>query len=106
MNNQGNLVAAQHKFATKTEWDLIKAVQHGNKQAYHMLYQLYIGQVYGLCYRLTGDKMLAEDATQEVFIQLWKKVGNYKGDSKFSTWLHTVASNITCLLYTSPSPRD
>ncbi|MBO1254380.1 sigma-70 family RNA polymerase sigma factor [Alteromonas sp. 5E99-2] len=94
MNNQGN-VAAQNKFATKTEWDLIKAVQDGNKQAYHMLYQQYIGRVYGLCYRLTGDKMLAEDTTQEVFIQLWRKIGNYKGDSKFSTWLHTVASNIT-----------
>lgn len=95
MNNQGNVVAAQHKFATKSEWDLIKAVQGGDKQAYNRLYQGYIGQVYGLCFRLTGEKMLAEDATQEVFIQLWRKIGNFKGDSKFSTWLHTVTSNIT-----------
>jgi RNA polymerase sigma-70 factor (ECF subfamily) len=92
---QGNVVDAQHKFATKSEWDLIKAVQGGDKQAYNRLYQAYIGQVYGLCYRLTGEKMLAEDATQEVFIQLWRKIGNFKGDSKFSTWLHTVTSNIT-----------
>jgi RNA polymerase sigma-70 factor (ECF subfamily) len=95
LNNQGNVVAAQHKFATKSEWDLIKAVQGGDKQAYNRLYQQYIGQVYGLCYRLTGEKMLAEDAAQEVFIQLWRKIGNFKGDSKFSTWLHTVTSNIT-----------
>ena len=95
MTIQGNVVAAQHKFATKSELDLIKAVQGGDKQAYNQLYQTYIGQVYGLCYRLTGEKMLAEDATQEVFIQLWRKIGNYKGDSKFSTWLHTVTSNIT-----------
>ena len=95
MNNQGNVVAAQHKFATKSEWDLIKAVQGGDKQAYNRLYQEYIGQVYGLCLRLTGEKMLAEDAAQEVFIQLWRKIGNFKGDSKFSTWLHTVTSNIT-----------
>jgi RNA polymerase sigma-70 factor (ECF subfamily) len=92
---QGNVVAAQHKFATKSEWDLIKAVQGGDKQAYNRLYQEYIGQVYGLCLRLTGEKMLAEDAAQEVFIQLWRKIGNFKGDSKFSTWLHTVTSNIT-----------
>jgi RNA polymerase sigma-70 factor (ECF subfamily) len=95
LNTQGNVVAAQHKFASKSEWDLIKAVQGGDKHAYNRLYQEYIGQVYGLCYRLTGEKMLAEDAAQEVFIQLWRKIGNFKGDSKFSTWLHTVTSNIT-----------
>lgn len=95
MTTQGNVVAAQHKFASQSEWDLIKAVQGGDKQAYNRLYQQYIGQVYGLCFRLTGEKMLAEDATQEVFIQLWRKIGNFKGDSKFSTWLHTVTSNIT-----------
>lgn len=92
---QGNVVAAEHKFVSKRETDLIAAVQQGDKQAYHTLYQLYIGQVYGLCLRLTADKMLAEDAAQEVFIQLWKKIGHFKGDSKFSTWLHTVTSNIT-----------
>jgi RNA polymerase sigma-70 factor (ECF subfamily) len=95
LTTQGNVVAAQHKFASKSEWDLIKAVQGGDKHAYNRLYQTYIGQVYGLCYRLTGEKMLAEDAAQEVFIQLWRKIGNFKGDSKFSTWLHTVTSNIT-----------
>tara|TARA_R110000868_G_scaffold52947_3_gene166630 strand:- start:2855 stop:3421 length:567 start_codon:yes stop_codon:yes gene_type:complete len=95
LNIQGNVVAAEHKFASKSEMDLIKAVQGGDKQAYHLLYQQYIGQVYGLCYRLTAEKMLAEDAAQEVFIQLWRKIGNYQGDSKFSTWLHTVTSNIT-----------
>ena len=95
MTIQGNVVDAEHKFAIKSEWDLIKAVQAGDKQAYNRLYQAYIGQVYGLCYQLAGEKMLAEDATQEVFIQLWRKIGNFKGDSKFSTWLHTVTANIT-----------
>lgn len=95
LTDQGNVVAAQHKFATKDEQELILAVQQGDKRAYHTLYQLYIGQVYGLCYRLTGEKMMAEDAAQEVFIQLWRKIGNFSGQSKFSTWLHTVTSNIT-----------
>lgn len=95
MTTQGNVVAAEHKFTSKSEWHLIQAVQNGDKQAYNRLYQEYIAQVYGLCFRLTGEKMLAEDAAQEVFIQLWRKIGNFKGDSKFSTWLHTVTSNIT-----------
>ncbi len=95
MNTQGNIVSAESAFAQKSEMDLIKAVQEGDKKAYQKLYQTYIGQVYGLCFRLTSDKSLAEDAAQEVFIQLWRKIGNFKGDSKFSTWLHTVTSNIT-----------
>ena len=95
MNTQGNLVSAEKVFAEKSERDLINAVQAGDKIAYQTLYQTYIGQVYGLCFRLTSDKSLAEDAAQEVFIQLWRKIGNYRGDSKFSTWLHTVTSNIT-----------
>ncbi|MGS2719099.1 RNA polymerase sigma factor [Paraglaciecola aestuariivivens] len=95
MNKTTNVVEAQHKFATKSQWDLIKAVQSGDKQAYNTLYHQHIGQVYGLCYRLTGERGLAEDAAQEVFIQLWRKIGNFKGDSKFSTWLHTVTTHIT-----------
>lgn len=95
MNTQGNVVAAHQAFADKSEWDMIKAVQQGDRQAYQKLYQAHIGQVFGLCYRLTSDHALAEDAAQEVFIQLWRKIGNYKGDSKFTTWLHSVASNIT-----------
>lgn len=95
MNNHGNVVAAQEAFAEKSERDLISAVQQGDRKAYQTLYQTYIGQVYGLCFRLTSDQGLAEDAAQEVFIQLWRKIGNFKGDSKFSTWLHTVTSNIT-----------
>ena len=79
----------------KAELAVIRAAQQGDRQAYHKLYQQYVGQVYGLCLRLTGEKMLAEDASQEVFIQLWRKLGNYQGDSKFSTWLHSVTSNIT-----------
>lgn len=95
LNTQGNVVAAQHAFAEKSEMALINAVQQGDKNAYHKLYQTYIGQVYALCFRLTGDRGLAEDASQEVFIQLWRKIGNFNGESKFSTWLHTVTSNIT-----------
>lgn len=92
---QGKVLAAEHLFVSNSEMALIKAVQNGDKQSYHLLYKQYIGQVYGLCYRLTADKMLAEDAAQEVFIQLWNKIGSYQGDSKFSTWLHTVTTNVT-----------
>ena len=43
---------------------------------------------------MMADKDSAEDVCQEVFVQLWQKISNFRGDSKFSTWLHSVASNI------------
>ena len=95
MEPNGNVVAAEAKFAEKSMLDTIKAAKAGNKQAYQTLYQTYVGQVYALCLRLTADRGLAEDATQEVFIQLWQKLDNFNGQSKFSTWLHSVTSNIT-----------
>lgn len=74
---------------------LIKAAQVGDKAAYNSLYNIYSGKVYAMCYRLTGEKALAEDATQEVFIQLWRKLNNFSFQSQFTTWLQSVAANVT-----------
>ena len=74
---------------------LIESSKQGDRHAFHELYKLHVARVYALCLRLTGQSALAEEATQEVFIQVWKKLGNYRGDSQFSTWLHSVASNVT-----------
>jgi RNA polymerase sigma-70 factor (ECF subfamily) len=76
----------------------IDAAKVGDRAAFKRLYSEHINMVYGLCLRLCADKSLAEDATQEVFIQLWQKIGSFDGKSKFSTWLHSVASNI-CISY-------
>ena len=73
---------------------MLDAAKAGDRQAYQKLYHQFVGQVYALCFRLTGDVGYAEEATQEVFIQVWQKLDNFRGDSKFSTWLHSVASNI------------
>lgn len=74
---------------------LIEASRQGDRKAFHELYKMHVGRVYALCLRLTGQKAMAEEATQEVFIQVWKKLGNYRGESQFKTWLHSVASNVT-----------
>lgn len=92
---QDSVVDAQHTFAEKAERDVIAAAQQGDKLAYKKLYDAHVGRVYALCLRLTGERTMAEDATQEVFIQLWNKLSNFNGQSKFSTWLHSVTSNIT-----------
>lgn len=94
-SSQQRAVHRTSVFGLSDEDCCISAAKAGDKEAFKSLYDKHIGNVYGLCYRLTGDKGLAEDAAQEVFIQLWKKLDNYQGQSKFSTWLHSVTANIT-----------
>lgn len=77
------------------EQAIVLAAKAGDRKAFKLLYDSHVGRVYALCYRLTGDKGLAEDATQEVFIQLWKKLHNFHGQSRFATWLHSVTANVT-----------
>ena len=74
---------------------LIALCQQGDKVAFHRLYQRDVAKVYALCLKLTGRDSLAEEATQEVFVQVWKKLKHYRGDSQFTTWLHRVTSNVT-----------
>lgn len=76
------------------EQAIVSAAKAGDRAAFKLLYDNHVGRVYALCYRLTGDKGLAEDVTQEVFIQLWRKLHNFHGQSRFSTWLHSVTANV------------
>lgn len=89
------LIKAEQRFAEVQEEQLIALVQQGDRSAFEKLYNQYINRVYALCLRLTADKSTAEDASQEVFVQLWQKIANFDGKSKFSTWLHSVTANIT-----------
>jgi RNA polymerase sigma-70 factor, ECF subfamily len=74
---------------------LIAQSRQRNQNAFKRLYDKHLGKVYGLCLRMTGNRALAEEATQEVFIQLWRKIDTFNGDSSFSTWLHSLTANTT-----------
>ena len=76
------------------EQAIISRAQQGDQQAFYQLYQKYHRKVYAICWRMLADKDSAEDVCQEVFVQLWQKISNFRGDSKYSTWLHSVTSNI------------
>jgi RNA polymerase sigma-70 factor (ECF subfamily) len=78
-----------------SEVTLIAQTKQRNQVAFKRLYDKYLGKVYGLCLRITGNRQLAEDATQEVFIQVWRKIDTFAGDSSFSTWLHSLTANTT-----------
>jgi RNA polymerase sigma-70 factor (ECF subfamily) len=93
-------VQAAHNFGevivlADSEATLITLVRQRHQAAFKRLYDQYLPLVYGLCLRLTGSNSMAEDATQEVFIQVWRKIGTFAGDSTFKTWLHSLATNTT-----------
>jgi RNA polymerase sigma-70 factor (ECF subfamily) len=78
---------------TASDIELCRIASDGNIPAFELIYSRYHRRTYGLCLRMTGSKTEAEDLTQEVFIQLFRKIGSFRGDSAFSTWLHRLTVN-------------
>jgi RNA polymerase sigma-70 factor (ECF subfamily) len=87
------VIDAQQVFFDAREQEFITKTKQGDRQAFNQLYQAYVKRIYALCWRMLADKDTAEDVTQEVFVQVWQKIELFRGDSKFSTWLHSVATN-------------
>ncbi|MEX0741110.1 MAG: RNA polymerase sigma factor [Pseudohongiella sp.] len=70
----------------------VQLAQGGDRKAFHLLYQQHVGRVYAICWRLMGDRQKAEDVSQEVFVKVWQCLPDFKGDSSFATWLHSIAT--------------
>ena len=85
--------AAEVPDASSPDLALCQKAAAGNLAAFEMIYQRYHRRTYSLCLRMTSSQTEAEDLTQEVFIQLFRKVGSFRGDSAFSTWLHRLTVN-------------
>lgn len=75
------------------DFELTQMSSAGNIAAFEILYERYHRRTYSLCLRMTKNQTEAEDLTQEVFIQLFRKAGSFRGDSAFSTWLHRMTVN-------------
>jgi len=80
------------------EADAIRRAQQGDAEAFERLYRLHSGRVYALCLRMMrGNAPEAEDLTQEVFLHLFRKIGTFRAESAFSTWLHRLTFNIVLM---------
>jgi RNA polymerase sigma-70 factor (ECF subfamily) len=73
--------------------ETVRAAQRGDDTAFAALYDAHAPRVYGLCLRLSGDPVHARDLVQDVFVRVWERLGSYRGESAFTTWLHRVAVN-------------
>jgi RNA polymerase sigma-70 factor (ECF subfamily) len=76
-----------------SEGSLVRRAQRGDEQAFAMLYELHKKRVYAVCLKMTRDVADAEDLTQEAFLQVFRSVNSFRGDSAFSTWLYRIAVN-------------
>src|ERR1700732_5038661 len=77
----------------KSQRSLVQRAQRGDEQAFATLFQLHKKRVYSVCLQMTKDVADAEDLTQEAFMQVFRSVNSFRGDSAFSTWLYRVARN-------------
>jgi len=78
---------------TLNDISLAQAAGWGDMSAFEELYNRHHRRVYSLCLRMLQNPVEAEDLTQEVFIQLYRKIGSFRGDSAFTTWLHRMTVN-------------
>jgi RNA polymerase sigma-70 factor (ECF subfamily) len=79
------------------EAELIERAKLGDAQAFQALYDKHKRRVYSLCLRMTANTAEAEDLTQEAFLQLYRKIGTFRGESAFSTWLHRLSVNVVLM---------
>src|SRR4051812_15842404 len=90
----GTTVAASETNTPKTtDFELAQRAAEGDMKSFEELYQRHNRRVYSLCLRMTGNVTEAEDLAQEVFIQLFRKIGSFRGESAFTTWLHRLTVN-------------
>ena len=80
-----------------SEAEAIERAKQGDAEAFALLYGLHKRRVYSLCLRMTANSAKAEDLTQEAFLQLFRKIGTFRGESAFSTWLHRMVVNVVLM---------
>lgn len=88
-----------------SDHQLARHAAGGDPSAFEELYRRHFRRVYALCLRMTGNAAEAEDLTQEVFIQLHRKIGSFRGESAFTTWLHRMTVNRVLMHFRSRDVR-
>jgi RNA polymerase sigma-70 factor (ECF subfamily) len=74
--------------------DLVRLAQAGDARAFEAVYRQTVDRMYALCLRMSGDGDEATELVQDVFVRAWERLGSFRGDSRFTTWLHRLAVNL------------
>lgn len=89
-----------------TDVVLAQKSAEGDTAAFEELYRRHFRRVYALCLRMLSDPTQAEDLTQDVFIQLFNKIGSFRGESAFTTWLHRMTVNQVLMYFRKRSTKS
>jgi len=76
-----------------TDVELLDACRKGDQQAFRVLFETHKDRVYSFALRFLGNEAQAADLTQDIFIKLYSRLDDFRGDSRFETWLYRVVSN-------------
>ena len=78
-----------------SELELVERASHGDERAFRSLYDQNVDRIYRLVHRMAGDADLARELTQEAFVRVYQKLGQFRGEAAFSTWVHRIAVRVT-----------
>src|SRR5712691_3048767 len=73
--------------------DDVALAASGDASAFERLYRTHVARIHSLTRRMLGSGE-ADEVTQDIFVRTWQKLGQFRGDSQFSTWLHRLAVNV------------
>jgi RNA polymerase sigma-70 factor (ECF subfamily) len=77
-----------------SELDLVERARRGDEGAFRTLYDRNVDRIFRLAHRMVGEPDLARDLTQESFVRAYQRLGQFRGESAFSTWLHSIAVRV------------
>ena len=84
--------------------DCVQQAAKGDVRAFEELYSIHLPRVHSLVRRMTGGRD-ADELTQDVFVRVWQKLGSFRGDSAFGTWLHRLAVNVVIERFRTDTAR-
>jgi RNA polymerase sigma-70 factor (ECF subfamily) len=94
MNDSGTVIV---------DSEVIRRAQEGDADAFAILFHAHKARIYSVCLRMTNNAAEAEDLTQDAFLQVFRKIATFRGDSAFTTWLHRIAVNTVLMHFRKKS---
>lgn len=89
-----NVLSAPPPEMVTDEADLVQRAQTGDLRAFELLYSLHKKRVFGICLHMAENPTLAEEFTQDVFLNAFRRIHSFRGESAFSSWLYRIAVNV------------